>query len=126
VRLLLDTVAFIWAARAPDLLSKKATAALEDDQAMLEISALSISEVAIKHAKGKLNFGKEAVLVALDDLKLRVLPYTADHALHLFTLPLHHSDPFDRQIIAQASVENIQVVTSDKAFRLYKEVKVLW
>ena len=43
--------------------------------------------------------GKDEVLTGIADLRLRVLPYTADHALHLFDLPLHHSDPFDRQII---------------------------
>jgi len=52
-----------------------------------------------KQAIGKLRIGKDEVLTGIADLRLRVLPYTADHALHLFDLPLHHSDPFDRQII---------------------------
>ena len=57
---------------------------------------------------------------------MRILPYTADHAGRLFGLPLHHADPFDRQIIAQALSENIPVVTSDEKFRLYKGIKVIW
>jgi len=63
---------------------------------------------------------------AIQDLDLRVLPYAADHALQLFDLPLHHGDPFDRQIIAQALAENIPVVTSDEKFRLYRGVKLVW
>jgi PIN domain nuclease of toxin-antitoxin system len=55
-----------------------------------------------------------------------VLPYTSDHACHLFGLPLHHADPFDRQIIAQALAEDIPIVTSDEKFRLYKGLAVIW
>ena len=55
-----------------------------------------------------------------------MLPYTEDHALRLFDLPLHHPDPFDRQIIAQALAENIAVVTPDREFRLYKGLKTIW
>jgi len=57
---------------------------------------------------------------------MRVLPYTADHAYHLFDLPHQHSDPFDRQIIAQAPAENIPVVTPDDKFKLYERIKVIW
>jgi len=49
-----------------------------------------------------------------------VLPYTAEHAIRLFHMPLHHADPFDRQIIAQALAESIPVVTCDEKFRAYK------
>ena len=60
------------------------------------------------------------------DLRLRILPYTSDHAFRLFDLPLHHADPFDRQIIAQALVERVRVVTPDENFRLYKGLDVIW
>ncbi|MBV8730722.1 MAG: type II toxin-antitoxin system VapC family toxin [Acidobacteriia bacterium] len=60
------------------------------------------------------------------DLKMRVLPYTTEHALRLFDLPLHHTDPFDRQIVAQALAEDIPVVTADEAFRRYSGIKVIW
>jgi PIN domain nuclease of toxin-antitoxin system len=59
--------------------------------------------------------------------KWRVLPYTAEHAFRLFTLATRHADPFDRQIIAQALVEQIPIVTSDAPFTLYKHATtVLW
>ncbi len=126
MRLLLDTVTFIWAVSSPERLSRRAMSALRSEAAMREISSVSVSEIAIKQAKGKLTLGKDDLLGGLADLRVRVLPYTADHALRLFDLPLWHPDPFDRQIIAQAICENIPVVTCDEKFRLYKEVKVLW
>src|SRR5271168_1729441 len=126
MRLLLDTVTFIWAYDAPVRLSGPAMSALANPKAAREISALSFSEIAIKQALGKLKFLKRDVLDAAADLQLRVLPYTAEHALQLFDLPLHHRDPFDRLIIAQAHAEEIPVVTSDRDFRLYRDLKVIW
>lgn len=99
---------------------------LRRETALREISVVSLSEIAIKQTRGKLSFDKDDVITGVADLRLRVLPYAAEHALRLFDLPLHHSDPFDRQIIAQALVENIPVVTSDESFALYKGLKVVW
>jgi PIN domain nuclease of toxin-antitoxin system len=100
--------------------------ALRSESAVREISAISLSEIAIKSARGKLTFGQDDLNTGITALRLRVLPYTAEHAFRLFDLPLHHGDPFDRQIIAQALAEGIPVVTSDEAFRLYKGLKVIW
>ena len=126
MRLLLDTVAFIWAVGSPERISKKAMRSLQHGQAKLEMSAISLSEIAIKQALGKLNLTPEDAMAGIADLKLRVLPYTADHAYHLFGLPHHHGDPFDRQIIAQALSEGLPVVTSDEKFKLYKGLEVIW
>jgi len=126
LRLLLDTVIFIWAVESPERISRKAMAALEHHDAVREMSAVSISEIAIKSAIGKLNLSERDVLTGIADLQLRVLPYTAEHANRLFNLPLHHADPFDRQIVAQALAENIPIVTSDEKFGLYKGIKVIW
>jgi PIN domain nuclease of toxin-antitoxin system len=126
VRLLLDTAILIWAVESPERLTKRATAALENADNILEMSAVSLSEIAIKTARGKLKLSAAAVRQGLDDLDIRILPYTADHAFLLFELPLHHSDPFDRQIITQALSEKIPVVTSDEKFSLYKGLKIIW
>lgn len=126
MRLLLDTVVFIWAVGSPQRLSRKAMLALQHTEAIREMSALSISEMAIKQAKGQFIFREKDILLGIADLQLRVLPYTAAHAYHLFGLPVHHADPFDRQIIAQALAESIPIVTCDEKFRLYTGLEVIW
>ena len=126
MRLLLDTAALIYAVDSPERLSKRASTALRNPGNVLEFSTLSLSEIAIKASAGKLAISDAIVRQALEDLDVRVLPYTAGHAFQLFNLPLHHSDPFDRQIIAQALHEKIPVVTPDNKFSLYEEIKVLW
>ena len=126
MRILLDTVTFLWATSSPAQLSRGAMSALRNESAVREMSAISLSEIAIKSARGKLTFGQDDINSGIAALRLRVLPYTAEHAFRLFDLPLHHGDPFDRQIIAQALAENLPVVTSDETFRLYKGLKVIW
>ncbi len=126
MRLLLDTAVLIYAVESPERLSKRSTAVLRNPGSILELSAISLAEIAIKAAIGKLSISDAVVRQAIEDLDIRVLPFTADHALRLFDLPLHHSDPFDRQIIAQALCEKIPVVTPDQKFDLYEGVKVVW
>jgi PIN domain nuclease of toxin-antitoxin system len=126
VRLLLDTAILIFAVESPQRLSKRATRVLENPENVLELSAVSLSEIAIKTALGKLRISAAVARQAVDDMDIRILPYTADHAFQLFDLPLHHSDPFDRQLIAQALSENIPIVTSDEKFSLYKGLKLIW
>jgi PIN domain nuclease of toxin-antitoxin system len=125
MRVLLDTSTFIWAVDSPDLISKAAMRVLEDGETIRELSAISLVEIAIKANYGNLKLSREDVLAGLDELQARVLPFGAEHASRLFGLPLHHRDPFDRQLIAQALAEGIPVVTSDKVFRKYG-VKVIW
>jgi PIN domain nuclease of toxin-antitoxin system len=126
VRLLLDTAILIYAVEAPERLSKRVAAALESPENVLELSAISITEIAIKASLGKLRVTAAMARQAVQDLDIRILPYTGEHALRLFELPLHHGDPFDRQIIAQALSEKIPVVTPDEKFRLYGGLKVIW
>jgi PIN domain nuclease of toxin-antitoxin system len=126
VRLLLDTVVLIFAVQSPERLTKRATTLLRNTENILELSAIPLSEIAIMAARGKLRLSPADAQRALEDLDLRILPYTAHHAFYLFDLPPHHADPFDRQIIAQAVCEKIPVVTCDEKFSLYKELKVPW
>lgn len=126
MRLILDTVTFIWAVTTPERLSRAAMAALRKGTAVREISVVSLTEIAVKQARGKLTFAKVDAMAGVADLRVRVLPYAAEHAFRLFDLPTHHADPFDRQIIAQALVEDVPVVTPDEAFNLYKGLKVVW
>jgi PIN domain nuclease of toxin-antitoxin system len=126
VRIILDTVTFIWAVSTPERLSRAAISVLRKATAVREISVVSLTEIAIKQTRGKLAFGKADAMTGVADLRLRVLPYSEEHAFRLFDLPTHHADPFDRQIIAQALVENVPVVTPDESFNLYQGLKVVW
>lgn len=126
MRLLLDTVVLIYSVESPELLSKRASAAIQNPQSVLELSTVSLSEIAIKTALGKLRFPVAVVRQAVEALGIRILPYTADHAFQLFDLAPHHRDPFDRKIIAQALVEAVPVVTPDQKFQLYSGLKVIW
>jgi PIN domain nuclease of toxin-antitoxin system len=126
MRLLLDTAVVIYAVEFPEKLSRRAATALRNLDNALELSAVSVTEIAIKAASGKLEFSAAILRKAMDDLGIRILPYTADHAFRVFGLARHHNDPFDRQIIAQALSEEIPVVTPDDKFRLYENLKIIW
>jgi len=126
VRILLDTAVLIYAVEAPERLSKRVAAALQNPENVLELSAISLVEIAIKSSLGKLEVSAAIARQAVDDLDIRILPFTAEHALHLFDLPLHHGDPFDRQIITQALFEKIPVATPDEKFSLYKGLRIVW
>jgi PIN domain nuclease of toxin-antitoxin system len=126
VRLLLDTAVLIYAVESPERLSRRAAATLRNTQNVLELSTISLAEIAINAALGKLRLSAASVRQAVQDLDIRTLPYTAEHAFQLFGLPLHHGDPFDRQLIAQALSERIPVVTPDEKFGLYEGLKVIW
>lgn len=99
---------------------------IEDEAVIREVSALSVSEIALKHATGKLPFHAQAVGDAIKDLQLRILPFTEADGMTLFDLPLHHRDPFDRQIIAQCLANDIPIIGCDEHFRFYRELQVIW
>jgi PIN domain nuclease of toxin-antitoxin system len=126
VRLLLDTAVLIFAVEAPDRLSKRAAAALKSPENVRELSSISLTEIAVKTSLGKLSISALIARQALDDMDVRVLPFTSDHAFRLFDLPTHHRDPFDRQIIAQALSEDIAIVTPDRHFSSYSGLKLIW
>ena len=126
MRILLDTAVLIYAVEAPERLSKRVAAVLQNPENVLELSAISLVEIAIKSSLGKLAVSAAIARQSVKDLDIRILPFTAEHALHLFDLPLHHGDPFDRQIITQALFEKIPVATPDEKFSLYKGLKIVW
>jgi PIN domain nuclease of toxin-antitoxin system len=125
LRILIDTSVLIFAALEPSRLTRKAFSISADSETTPEISIVSIAEIALKNATGKLVFPAIDVQHSMDDLEIRLLPFTADHAFRLFDLPLHHRDPFDRQIIAQSLHEKIPLITSDQKFSLYGG-EILW
>ena len=119
---LLDTcVALWWLEGRP--LSRKAQEAISDPRRIICLSAASVWEISVKHAKGALPLPK-GFYDALDREKFSPLPITAEHARAAGELPPHHRDPFDRMLIAQAQCEGLTLVTRDKQFEQY-EVTVL-
>jgi PIN domain nuclease of toxin-antitoxin system len=66
---------------------RRSLVTLRNENAIREMSAISLSEIAMKQAKGKLSLSKDSAVSAIADLRLRILPYTADHAYELSSLP---------------------------------------
>ncbi len=124
MRLLLDTHALIWAASDPDRLSGRAAAAIIDADNDVYVSAVSGWEVAIKRARGRLQF-PDVTPQMLAELRLIELPVTLRHASEIAALPDHHRDPFDRMLIAQSRAESLTVVSRDRAFADY-DVALHW
>jgi PIN domain nuclease of toxin-antitoxin system len=128
MRLLLDTCTFLWMVGKPEVLSTRARGALEDGAHVLHLSAISSFEIAVKVALGKLSLrDSPEALVPREMLRNGIVPLLLDHAhaLRVHALPMHHSDPFDRLLIAQAQIERLTIVTPDPAFAAYG-VAVLW
>jgi len=107
-------------------MSRKVRALLAADDTDGVVSAISLTEIAVKSGCGKLQMGEAEVREAVRDLRLTMLPFTPQHAYRLFSLPLHHRDPFDRMLIATALAEEIPLIGSDRLFKRYKGLKVIW
>ena len=107
----------------PERLSQSSRALLRAPANELLLSAASAWEIAIKFGLGKVEFpdGPEAFVPGLmARTAVTPLPVHHRHALRVAALPLHHRDPFDRLLIAQAQVEEVPIMTADPAFRRYK------
>jgi PIN domain nuclease of toxin-antitoxin system len=126
MRVLLDTQVLVRAFIGDAPLSRKVLTLLSSPETVPLLSAVSMMEIALKHDAGKLKMGAAEMRLAIRDLALQVIPFGPDHALHLYNLPRHHRDPFDRMLIATAMAEGIPLVGSDRQFRKYKDLKVIW
>ena len=124
-RLLLDTNVAVWLLLGDrERVSDPAVAALEDEHNEIAISAASVWEIAIKRSLGKLEI-EDRWARTLARLGFVPLPVTAVHAEAVESLPWHHRDPFDRLLVAQASVEGRTLVSADPRVAAY-ELDVLW
>jgi len=121
MKLLLDTHLLLWAAGEPRRLSKAARALIDDPDNELLFSAASLWEVAIKRGLGRKDFKVDARLLrrGLLDNGYRELPILSDHVVATKSLPLIHRDPFDRILVAQATVEGITLLTIDSLLSQY-------
>ena len=128
MRVLLDTHAFLWWITDDIQLSKQAREIMRDDNNALYLSAASGMEIAIKTKLGKLEIeGSVPQYIAeqLHQNAIQTLPIQMSHALHVYTLPFHHRDPFDRLLVAQSQLEGLPILTVDTMIEQY-DVEVIW
>jgi PIN domain nuclease of toxin-antitoxin system len=128
MKLLIDTQCWLWWFAEPDRLQEETIVQISDESNEIWLSVASVWELGIKVGLGKLPLPEPLdryLASRMKQLGARSLEIRTDHALQAGGLPLHHRDPFDRMLIAQAQVEGMTIVTSDRMFELY-EVKVLW
>src|ERR1700690_3008504 len=118
MQLLLDTHVYIWAVTA-DRKLKPATSSLITSAEKVFVSAASIWEIAIKSLLGKIDGDADEFASAIEASGFKELAISARHAAAVATLPLHHTDPFDRLILAQAFAEPLHLLTADGALAAY-------
>ena len=119
MRLLLDTHALIFLLEEPERMRVEAREAIADPDNEVAFSAANVWEIEIKAKTGKLVPPAEDTLSAARTLPIGELAISAEHARRAGRLPLHHADPFDRVLIAQALIEGLTLVTRDGAFGPY-------
>lgn len=121
MKLLLDTHLLLWAAGEPRRLSKQARTMIDNADNELLFSAASLWEVAIKRGLGREDFRVDPRLLrrGLLDNGYRELPIISDHVVAIGSLPPIHKDPFDRILVAQATVEGVTLLTIDSVVSQY-------
>ena len=124
MRLLLDTHIFLWAVAGSPLL-KPAVRRLLESADEVYVSAASVWEIAIKARLGKIDADPRELAAAIDASGFLELPVSAAHAAGVASLELHHNDPFDRLLIAQALAEPLKLVTVDDVLAKYSDVVLL-
>ena len=117
-RLLLDTHTLLWWLSDVERLSEETHATIADPHNDVFVSAITGWEIAVKQAKGRL-VAPDNLSVLVEERGFTPLPLTFQHAEQAGRLPMHHRDPFDRFLIAQARAEGLILVTRDGHIRQY-------
>ena len=118
MNLLLDTHILLWWLADDSHLPETAHDAITSPDNTILVSAATAWEIAIKKAAGRLE-APDDLIDAINASDFDTLPITATHALVAGSLPAHHSDPFDRMLIAQAQIEHLKLVSVDDRFPHY-------
>lgn len=124
MRLLLDTHVYLWVVIADPRLSAKAREKIENAEQVF-VSAASIWEIGIKAQLGKVEADPDQLVAAIGQSGFAELSVRAVHGAAAARLPLHHRDPFDRLLVAQALTEPLFLLTADAALASYGDVVVL-
>lgn len=119
---------WLWSLAEPERLNDRAQTLIADLHNQLYLSSASVWEISIKAALGKLLLPESPTTYVTSRMKsqgILALNITYSHALEVFSLPLHHRDPFDRMLIAQSLVEKLPILTADPLFKVY-DVEIVW
>jgi len=128
VKVLLDTCAFLWLVTDDPKLSPLAKDIFLNSANELLLSAVTGFEITVKYSLGKLHLTeapKEFISNRIQANSLTELPISMNHTYVLHNLPLHHKDPFDRLLVAQALVNQIPLLSPDEQLSIY-DIKRLW
>jgi PIN domain nuclease of toxin-antitoxin system len=120
---LLDTHVLLWSLQQPERLSRSVLDIFRDAETKMVVSVAVLWEVAIKTAVGKLQ-APPNLPDHLLSLGHEVLSVEAPHAWRVQTLPMHHHDPFDRLLVAQAQIEDLPLITHDRLLERY-DVRII-
>lgn len=125
MRLLLDTHVVLWWMTADRRLPAAIRDLIASEENDVAVSAATFWEIAIKNALGRIEIDLEELMAAVAADGFQELPVRAVHTLVLPALPLHHRDPFDRLLIAQAISEQRRLATRDVSIMAYSGVRQL-
>lgn len=120
---LLDTHVFLWWLAGDSRLGQITMKLIRDPRNEVFVSSVSSWEIAIKKATGKLEAPNDIDTI-VDEEGFSELPISIYHGEIAGGLPMHHKDPFDRMLIAQATVQGVQLITNDHLIQRY-DVKIL-
>ena len=118
MNLLLDTHVLLWWLDDPTLLSEQALVALKEPDNRIIVSVVSVWEIAIKKALGKLS-SPDNLKEVIADAEFELMPIDYEHAWQVKNLLPHHRDPFDRLLVSQATIEQLTLVTRDSRLNAY-------
>ena len=128
MRYLLDSHAFLWWNLGSSQLSERVVSIISDGNNEIFLSAVSAWEIAIKVAKKRLTLPEELVSFVPSRMQLhgfQPLPVQIPHATRVYELPMQHTDPFDRLLIAQCQLEAMPLISKDKDIQKY-DLEVVW
>jgi PIN domain nuclease of toxin-antitoxin system len=128
MKILLDTHAFLWLISGDDRLSEIAHKTFLDPGNILFFSVASLWEICIKMSLGKLSLKRGWLKTIQDEMKVNAIQWLSiemPHCVELTRLPFHHRDPFDRMLVAQAMIDDMQLLSRDSRLSSY-EIKRIW
>ena len=113
MRILVDSHVLLWTLNDSQFLGPKTQQTLSDGTNTIFVSTASLWELALKHAKGKLDYGPEELLDGVNKLQFTMLPITETDILTLSDIHLPHKDPFDTLLVAQAVAQDLDFMTAE-------------